>query len=192
MGWLQGRLCQDQFGQPTDIPITGKWSAVGMDRIGVFRPDTGRWYLDRSGNEKWNGCDWDFCARLKIYQAGDLPVTGDWNGGGRTQVGLFRPATGEWFLDSNGNFTWDGCSKDRCLSSFALQPICPCPGIGTEQHQQNRRLPSEYRQWFLDFNGNGQWTAAAWICASRASATPRYSSRRQMVRTGRGASQALR
>jgi hypothetical protein len=166
-------VCRDQFGQPTDIPIAGKWSAKGADRIGVFRPDTGRWYLDRSGNEKWNGCDWDFCARLNIYQAGDLPVTGDWDGNRVTQLGFFRPATGDWFLDSNGNRTWDGCSKDRCLSSFGTAADLPVSGDwnGTGTSKIGVFRPST-GDWYLDFNGNGQWDGCGVdLCLSNAGQT---------------------
>jgi hypothetical protein len=151
--------CLGPFGQPTDIPITGKWTATGYDRIGTFRPSNGRWYLDSLGGKgKWNTCDWDRCGYLKVYQAGDLPVTGDWNGDGRTQVGLFRPATGEWFLDSNGNRTWDGCSKDHCLSSFGTAADLPVSGDwnGTGTSKIGAFRPST-GEWFLDLNGNGQW-----------------------------------
>jgi hypothetical protein len=100
----------------------------------------------------------DRCANLKIYRAGDLPVTGDWDGNGTTQVGLFRPATGEWFLDYNGNRTWDGCSKDRCLGSFGSAADLPVSGDwnGTGTSKIGVFRPSTSR-WFLDFNGNGQW-----------------------------------
>jgi hypothetical protein len=152
-------ICLGPFGQEADIPISGKWNAKGNDRIGVFRPSNGWWYFDSVGGKgKWQGCDWDRCAYLKIYRAGDLPVTGDWNGTGTTQVGLFRPATGEWFLDYNGNRTWDGCSKDRCLGSFGIAADLPVSGDwdgnGTSKIGVFRPSTGE---WFLDFNGNGQW-----------------------------------
>jgi len=148
--------CVWNFGQNSDIPVTGKWSAKGADRIGFFRPRNGRWYLDRNGNEKWNGCDRDRCANLKIYQAGDLPVTGDWDGNGTTQVGLFRPRTGEWLLDYNGNRTWDGCSKDRCLSfGIVGQPVSgDWDGTGTSKIGV---FDPSTGEWFLDLNGNGRW-----------------------------------
>jgi hypothetical protein len=34
-------------------------------------------------------------------------VIGDWNGTGISKIGIFRPATGEWFLDANGNGNWN-------------------------------------------------------------------------------------
>ena len=49
---------------------------------------------------------------------GDLPVVGDWNGTGEMRIGVFRPSTGEWFLDMNGNGKFDGCTVDG-LSNFA-------------------------------------------------------------------------
>ena len=38
-------------------------------------------------------------------QAGDRAVTGDWDGDGDTEIGVFR--NGYWFLDANGNGAWD-------------------------------------------------------------------------------------
>jgi hypothetical protein len=151
--------CLGPFGQVTDLPVTGKWTAKGYDRVGTFRPSNGRWYLDSFGSKgKWNTCNWDRCAYLKVYQAGDLPVTGDWDGNGTTQPGLFRPATGEWFLDYNGNRAWDGCKKDRCLSSFGTAADLPVSGDwnGTGTSKIGVFRPST-GEWFLDFNGNGQW-----------------------------------
>ncbi len=150
--------CLGPFGQRTDLPVTGKWSAKGNDRIGVFRPGNGRWHLDLIGNGKWDTCDWDRCAYLNVYQAGDLPVTGDWDGNGTTRVGLFRPATGEWFLDYNANHSWDGCSKDRCLTAFGTAADLPVSGDwnGTGTSEIGVFRPST-GEWFLDLNGNGQW-----------------------------------
>ena len=150
--------CLGPFGQGTDIPIRGKWAGTGTDRIGVFRPGIGLWYLDLNGNGSFNGCKVDNCANLNTYLAGDLPVTGDWNGNGTTKVGLFRPSTGQWFLDYNGSRTWDGCSTDHCLSSFGTAADLPVSGDwdGTGTSKIGVFRPST-GEWFLDFNGNGQW-----------------------------------
>lgn len=44
-----------------------------------------------------------------VYQwgtAGDLPVPGDYDGDGKTDLAIFRPSTGQWFvLTSQSNFT---------------------------------------------------------------------------------------
>jgi hypothetical protein len=43
--------------------------------------------------------------------AGDLPVAGDWNGSGTSKIGIYRPSTGTWFLDYNGNGIFDAGDK---------------------------------------------------------------------------------
>src|SRR5206468_2029045 len=66
--------------QSTTVQLTTKF--------GVFRPDTGEWFLDRNGNGQWDGCTIDKCIG-SFGQSGDLPVTGNWSGNGVTNVGTF-------------------------------------------------------------------------------------------------------
>ena len=58
----------------------------------------------------------------------NLPVTGDWNGAGRSKIGVFRPRTGEWLLDLNGNNQWDDCGIDLCLTDFGDVGDIPVAG----------------------------------------------------------------
>jgi hypothetical protein len=96
-----------------DFPVSGDWNGTGIAKIGTFRPATGEWFLDLSGNGEWKNCKFDKCVK-SFGTPGDRPVVGDWNGAGTAQIGLYRPATGEWFLDFNGNGKWDGCGVDAC------------------------------------------------------------------------------
>jgi hypothetical protein len=98
-------ICIDSFGQSTDAPVIGQWTSTGHDWIGVFRPERATWYLDVNSNGSLDSCRQDKCPRLSVYATGDLPVTGDWTGRGTTQIGFFRPSTGQWFIDSNANKT---------------------------------------------------------------------------------------
>lgn len=154
-------LCSS-FGEPADIPITGRWMKGAEDRIAVFRPSKKKWYLDRNGNESRDRCQQDKCSVLKIYRPGDLPVTGDWTGRGTTQLGLYRPETGEWFLDRNANSAWNGCKKDICIASFGSAEDIPVAGdwsgAGISRIGVFRPATGE---WFLDFNGNGKWDGPA-------------------------------
>jgi hypothetical protein len=160
--------CLGTFGQGTDIPIAGKWSSTGYDRIGFFRPSTAKWHLDENGNGSFKNCGNDKCASLSVYRDGDLPLVGDWKGDGITQVGLYRPSTGQWFLDRNGNGSWDGCSRDLCISSFGaadVEPVLeridgdlPVTGdwSGTGPSKVGVFRPNT-GEWFLDLNGNNKW-----------------------------------
>jgi List-Bact-rpt repeat protein len=106
--------CAKSFGVSTDIPIVGDWTGSGKTRIGIFRPSTQHWILDINGDRKiGKGCKGDQCI-LSFGLPGDVPVVGDWNGSGADEIGVYRPSTGEWFLDYNGNGIFDGCGIDLC------------------------------------------------------------------------------
>ncbi|MGH7770599.1 MAG: InlB B-repeat-containing protein [Candidatus Binatia bacterium] len=149
--------CGYTYGQPGDLPVVGKWTKNGPIRIGFFRPSTRRWYLDLNGNGDVDGCKkGDRCTRV-FGKEGDLPVVGDWNGKGRTKIGVYRPSTGHWILD-NGNGTVNKCGQDRCAISFGLPGDLPVAGdwdgSGTDKIGVFRPTTGE---WFLDHNGNREW-----------------------------------
>jgi hypothetical protein len=62
----------------------------------------GFWYRDLNGNGAWDtGID-----NANNFGAIDWsPVLGDWNGDGRTNIGVYQ--NGMWYRDYNGNSVWD-------------------------------------------------------------------------------------
>jgi len=81
---------------------------------------------------------------------GDIPVTGDWNGDGFTEIGVLRGNL--WYLDLNGNGMWDP-GVDRTFN-FGIPGDIPVTGdwngdlitdIGTFNDGD----------WIIDSNGNG-------------------------------------
>jgi hypothetical protein len=150
--------CVRSFGQSTDLPVVGRWTTTSIDAIGIFRPSEKKWYLDTNRNGVLDGCRKDECPSFSIYMNGDIPVAGDWTGSGTTQLGLFRPSTGEWFLNRSGNGSWNNCKKDTCLTGFGkagdLPVIGDWNGTGISKIGVFRPTTGE---WFLDLNGNGKW-----------------------------------
>ena len=150
--------CVRSFGQPTDLPMVGRWTTASIDEIGVFRPSEKKWYLDSNHNGVLDGCRTDECPSFSIYMNGDVPVAGDWSGSGITHLGLFRPNTGEWFLNRNGNRSWNNCKKDTCFTNFGkagdLPVIGDWNGTGISKIGVFRSSTGE---WLLDLNGNGKW-----------------------------------
>ena len=120
--------CTNEFGTLGDIPVVGDWVGLGTEAIGVFRPSTGQWFLDGNGNGRWDGCAVEFCLLQPFGDDGTLPVVGDWSGGGAARPGFFRPSTGEWVLDMNGNGHFDGCAIDACLGPFGYAGDLPVVG----------------------------------------------------------------
>ena len=143
------------FGMNGDLPVAGDWNNDGVSEVGTFRPGTGMWYLDLNGNDQWSGCGTDSCIHFGM--SGDLPVAGDWNNSGPAKVGVFRPTTGMWYLDYNGNGQWDGCGTDRCIN-FGMSGDQPVSGDwdGSGSGKVGVFRPST-GWWYLDYNGNGQW-----------------------------------
>jgi len=150
--------CVRSFGQSTDLPAVGQWTTTSGDSIGIFRRSDKKWYLDINRNKVFDGCRTDECPSFSIYVNGDIHVAGDWTGSGTSQLGLFRPSTGEWFLNRNGNRAWNSCKKDTCITSFGeagdLPVIGDWNGTGISKIGVFRASKGE---WFLDSNGNGKW-----------------------------------
>lgn len=69
--------CLGRFGTKGDRAVVGDWNNTGKVKIGVFRANTGMWYLDLNGNGKLDACGVDACFG-PFGQPGDLPVVGKW------------------------------------------------------------------------------------------------------------------
>jgi hypothetical protein len=115
-----------QFGLADDIPITGDWNGDGITNIGVFRK--GAWYLDANGNGRWDSGVDIVIPSGQFGLANDIPITGDSNGDGITNIGVFRK--GAWYVDDNGNSQWDpGVDISLPIGSFGLSNDKPIVGV---------------------------------------------------------------
>lgn len=119
--------CVSKFGNPGDFAVLGDWNGSGEDKLGVFDADGPTWQLDYNGNGVWDGCNVDKCLS-GFGRTTDLPVAGDWDGTGKARIGVFRPGTGEWFLDKNGNGRMDSCTIDICVAAFGKAGDRPVVG----------------------------------------------------------------
>ncbi|WAL74886.1 hypothetical protein OU787_27285 [Kitasatospora sp. YST-16] len=75
-----------------DEPVAGNWDAGNgspAGNVGVFRPSTGQFHL-RMDDGSLKILDWG--------QAGDIPVSANWDGAGPDNIGVFRPSTGQFHL----------------------------------------------------------------------------------------------
>jgi len=136
--------------------VTATFNLPLKVKIGVFRPSTGKWYLDLNGNGIMDDCPAGGCL-APFGQSGDRPVVGDWLGIGTAQIGVFTPSTGLWKLDRNGNDLWEGCGVDLCLGPFGGSGDLPVVG-----HWQTTtgadKIGFFYPKkglWRLDRNNNG-------------------------------------
>ena len=128
-GTLDGCEVDDctTFRSVGELPIVGDWNGNGTQEIGVFVPRKGSWHLDLNGNGQWDGCRRDKCLG-RFGEEGDLPVVGDWDGTGTVRIGVFRPSTGMWYFDINGNGKMDSCTVDACFGPFGQPGDLPVVG----------------------------------------------------------------
>jgi uncharacterized repeat protein (TIGR01451 family) len=123
------------------------------DRIGV----TGVGYSiqDATGNFAWDGAPPDRFIYWGSGAPGEVLVFGDWNGDGRTKIGVYRD--GEWLLDYNGNGVWEGTPADKIVY-FGSPGFAPVVG---DWNGSGTTKVGVYKDgtWILDYNGNFQWDA---------------------------------
>jgi Leucine-rich repeat (LRR) protein len=142
------------FGVVGDEPIIGDWNGDGKDQIGIYRPDKSVFRLDMDGNGVWNGAVVDKWSRFG--SVGDVPITGDWNGDGKDQIGIYRPSNRRFVLDMDGDGLWNPqVDRKTCFGSVGDVPIIgDWNGDGKDQIGIYR--PSN-RRFVLDMDGDGLW-----------------------------------
>jgi len=104
--WDAGNDKTYQFGGQGDLPVVGDWNGDGKTEIGNYKGN-GMFALDQNGNGTWDGASVDKVFNFAIANpsSSDLPVVGDWDGDGKTEIGIYGNVI--WMLDWNGNGIYD-------------------------------------------------------------------------------------
>ena len=114
-------------------------------QAGVYRQG-GLWVLDADGSH----------GHPKTFtyggSPGDIPVTGDWGGTGRYQAGIYRPSSGQWRLDFNGNRLLNAEDKIAYFGGLPgdIPVVGDWNGSGTSKIGIFRN-----GYWILDYDGDG-------------------------------------
>lgn len=140
-----------QIGIVFTLAISSTLLAQSPVSIGVFTPSTSRDLLDT--NHTFTAAQSRSFTFL-TYVQGDQTLVGDWNGDGRSKLGVYR--SGSFYLDFNGNGIWEpGVDK---LYAFVGSSTGDVPVLGDWNHDGKTKI-GVYRQgfWILDLNGNGVW-----------------------------------
>lgn len=137
------------------------WSTrLVAESAGAFR--NGTFYLDADNSGGWNsgGSVQSFSGgavfdkQFSFGIAGDIPVTGDWNGDEAQEVGVFR--NGIWYLDQNGNYKWNGVAGGDVTFSFGTAGDTPITGDWNGDGITDVGVVRN-GAWYLDMNGNHKW-----------------------------------
>ncbi len=90
-----------EFGTSGDTPVPGDYDGDGDSDVAVFRPSTGVWYV-LTGVAPTNNTAYSTPLALPGVlawgTAGDIAVPGDYDHNGLTDVAVYRPSTGVWYI----------------------------------------------------------------------------------------------
>jgi subtilisin-like proprotein convertase family protein len=148
--WFVQGQATVQWGLVGDIPVAADYNGDGTTDRAVFRPSTNQWFVVGQ-------------AAVVFGLAGDVPVLrpeavgdvnadgssdvagylGDYDGNGRTDIAVFRPSTGQWFV------------QNQAAVQFGLPGDIPVPGDydgnGTTERAVFRPSSST---WFVQNQGS--------------------------------------
>jgi hypothetical protein len=141
------------FGSAGATYVTGDWNGYGHTKIGAFQD--GVWRLDLVGNGVWDGGVIDKEYNFGWSHPDVIPVVGDWNGDGRTKIGIYYH--GSWYLDYDGNGVWDGGVNDKEYQ-FGWPAEGVTPMVGDWNGDGRAKIGIYYKgSWYLDYDGTGVW-----------------------------------
>jgi len=140
----------------------------GPGKIGIFRPGasgTGSSFLeDSTGSNAYIAGSSRFIANFLTGNfngitplATDIAVAGDWTGDGKGKIGIYRPTTGQWFLDANNNGIYD--AGDFTYAYGGIAGDKPVVGDWTGLGKACIGLFRQGFFWILDQNCNGSFDA---------------------------------
>jgi hypothetical protein len=168
------------FGAPGDRPIVGDWNGSGFDAVGTarvaanaFAPDGKHALLvslDYNGNRQWDNGPGGSGGDMSFYfgEEGDQLVLGDWNGDGKTKLGVVRPdgaGSLSWSLDFTGDHNWIvyhfGLPGDTAISGDWTGNGKDKIGVARGDASVTLADGSHPLRWSLDYAGTGVFGGAA-------------------------------
>jgi len=145
---------------PLVIPVSVVVLPANPSAAGVYRSSNGLFLEDSLFARAFNSADFItfFAGSGMTPQATDIPVTGDWSGSGTSKIGLYRPSTGTWFLDYNGNGIFDGPTVDRQYQYGGLPGDIPVVGDWNGTGFSKVGLFRAGSLFILNSSGSGSFT----------------------------------
>jgi hypothetical protein len=92
-----------QWGHASDILVPADYDADGQTDFAVWRPENGVWYIHQSGDDSVLLVRWGMTTMHPTGGLPDVPVASDYDGDGETDLAVWRPDTGQWWIVRSSN-----------------------------------------------------------------------------------------
>jgi len=115
------------------------------DTIGIYKD--GSWYIDMNGNGVWDAGDQNFGFGAPDW----IPVVGDWNHDGLSEIGVYRD--GAWYLDYDTTGWWSAYDRNYGYGAPNWTPV-----VGDWNGDGSDKIGA-YKDgaWYIDYDGSGTW-----------------------------------
>ena len=141
---------------PQPTALAGDFDGDGFDEIALY--NRGTFFIDSNGDGLWRpGFEGDLQRdqQLSFGAADDIPVVGDWDGGGTDKLGVYRAASGTFFVD-NGDHTLDEAQDTRLTVRVVVSKATPLSGDWDGDGRDELALfDADSGRFFLDADRNG-------------------------------------
>src|SRR5262249_6664645 len=135
-----------QYGTTGDIPVPADYNGDGIVDIAVYRPSTGQWFI-RNASPLPEVISYGAPCSANCANAGDIPVPADYDGDGDTDIAVYRPSTGQWFVRGGSpEVTQYGAGCGACASATDVPVPANYVGDGRAEIAIYRKTTG---QWFV-------------------------------------------
>jgi hypothetical protein len=150
-----GSFSAVRWGLSTDVLAPGDYDGDGISDAAVWRPETGVWYILNSSDGSVMFIKWGMTTIHPTGGLPDVPVPADFDGDGRTDIAVWRPDTGEWFvLYSGAGFDQRKAGIFRWGKLGDVPVQADYDGDGRTDFAVFRPLGS---QWYVFESSAGSW-----------------------------------
>lgn len=146
-----------------DIPVPADYDGDGITDFAVRRPSTRQWFVKNSSNIDPIDGNTDGITRIRFgNETDDIPVPADYDGDGKADFAVRRPATHIWYIrNSSGADPVTGNSDGITRKAFGLNsqdlPV-PADFDGDGRADLAVRRPGNQTWYVLNSNGEDQLT----------------------------------
>ncbi|CAN5545349.1 hypothetical protein BH18ACI3_BH18ACI3_18130 [soil metagenome] len=143
-----------KWGHASDILVPADYDSDGKTDFAMWRPENGVWYIHQSGDDSVLLVRWGMTTMHPTGGLPDVPVAADYDGDGETDLAVWRPDTGEWWIVRSSN----GYDQDKAIV-FQWGKLGDVPVQGDYDGDKKTDVaifrPTESR-WYIRSSSNGK------------------------------------